>query len=86
MVEVSKSILKKIYKERPSEVKKYDFGMLMVIGGSDFYSGSPALSAMAAYKAGVDMVRIIAPRRAADIIASFSPTMAAYPLPASAQT
>lgn len=80
MIEVSKSILKEIYKERPSEVKKYDFGLLIIIGGSDFYSGSPAISAMAAYKAGVDMVRIIAPQRAADIIASFSPTMAAYPL------
>lgn len=80
MTEVSKNILKEIYKERPDQVKKYDFGLLIVIGGSDFYSGSPALSAMAAYKAGVDMVRVIAPQRAADIIASFSPTMAAYPL------
>lgn len=80
MFETSKNILKEIYKERPSEVKKYDFGLLIVIGGSDFYSGSPALSAMAAFKAGVDMVRIIAPQRAADIIASFSPTMAAFPL------
>ncbi|MDO8424687.1 MAG: NAD(P)H-hydrate dehydratase [bacterium] len=80
MIEVSKNILKEIYKERPNEVKKYDFGLLIVIGGSDFYSGSPAISAMSAYKAGVDMVRIIAPQRAADIIASFSPVMAAYPL------
>lgn len=80
MIEVSKDVLKEVYKERANEVKKYDFGLLIVIGGSDFYSGSPALSAMAAFKAGVDMVRIIAPQRAADIIASFSPTMAAYPL------
>ncbi|MCJ7787020.1 NAD(P)H-hydrate dehydratase, partial [Patescibacteria group bacterium] len=29
---------------------------------------------------GVDMVRIIAPKRAADIIASFTPDLAAYPL------
>jgi NAD(P)H-hydrate epimerase len=35
---------------------------------------------MAAFKAGVDMVRIIAPERAANIIASFSPNLAAYPL------
>jgi len=80
MIEVNKNILGSIYKERPKNSKKYDFGLLTVIGGSDFYSGSPALSAMAAFKAGVDMVRIIAPKRAADIIASFSPNLAAYPL------
>ena len=80
MIEVTKNILKEIYKERPRDSKKYDFGLLIVIGGSDFYSGSPALSAMAAFKTGVDMVRIIAPKRAADIIASFSPNLAAYPL------
>jgi len=53
---------------------------LLVIGGSEFYSGSPALSSLAAFRAGVDMVRILAPKRAADIIASFSPNLAAYPL------
>ncbi|MBI2449946.1 MAG: NAD(P)H-hydrate dehydratase [Candidatus Nealsonbacteria bacterium] len=80
MIEVSKDILKNIYKPRPEDSRKYDFGMLVVIGGSDFYSGSPALASMAAFRAGVDMVRILAPKRAADIIASFSPNLAAYPL------
>lgn len=77
---VKESILKKIYKKRPQNSKKYDFGLLIVIGGSEFYSGSPALSALAAFKSGVDMVRIIAPKRAADIIASFSPDLATFPL------
>jgi len=80
MIEVTKNILKDIYKERPKDTKKYDFGLLLVIGGSDFYSGSPALSALAAFKSGVDMVRVIAPKRSADIIASFSPNLAAYPV------
>jgi len=80
MTETNKEILKNIYKPRPQDSKKYDFGLLLVIGGSEFYSGSPALSSMAAFRAGVDMVRIIAPKRAADIIASFSPNLAAYPL------
>jgi len=80
MKEVTKEILKEIYLKRPSEAKKYDFGLLLVIGGSQFYSGSPALSALAAFRTGVDMVRIVAPKRAADIIASFSPNLAAYPL------
>ena len=80
MIEVTKTILKNIYKKRPPGVRKYDYGLLLVIGGSGFYSGSPALSALAAFKSGVDMVRIIAPKRAADIIASFTPDLAAYPL------
>lgn len=82
MVKIGRGILSSIFKKRKKDVycRKYDFGLLLVIGGSDFYSGSPALSAMAAFKTGVDMVRIIAPQRAADIIASFSPNLAAYPL------
>jgi ADP-dependent NAD(P)H-hydrate dehydratase / NAD(P)H-hydrate epimerase len=80
MRDIDELTIKEIYKERPSESKKYDFGLVLVIGGSEFYSGPPALSAMAAFKSGADMVRIIAPKRAADIIASFNPNMSAYPL------
>lgn len=80
MMEVNKNIIKKIYKPRPPNAHKYNYGLLLVIGGSEFYSGSPALSALAAFKSGIDMVQVIAPKRAADIIASFSPNLAAYPL------
>lgn len=80
MTKVSSSILKQVYQRRPRDARKYDYGLLLVIGGGEFYSGSPALSAFAAFRTGVDMVQIIAPKRAADIIASFSPNLAAYPL------
>lgn len=80
MIQVTKTILKNIYKKRPLTARKYDYGLLIVIGGSEFYSGSPALSGLAAFRTGVDMIRIIAPKRAADIIASFTPDLAAYPL------
>ncbi|MCD6500646.1 NAD(P)H-hydrate dehydratase [bacterium] len=80
MIKITKSILKKVYPPRPPEVHKYDYGLLLVIGGGEFYSGSPALAAMAAFRAGVDMVQILAPKRAADIIASFSPNLATFPL------
>jgi len=78
--ETTKDIIRKIYFSRPKNSKKYDFGFLTIIGGSDLYSGSPALSALSALRSGVDMTRIIAPKRAADIIASFSPNLVAYPL------
>ncbi|MBI4138281.1 MAG: NAD(P)H-hydrate dehydratase [Candidatus Wildermuthbacteria bacterium] len=80
MTTVTRDILKIAYPVRPPEVKKYDYGLLLVIGGSEFYSGAPALAALAGFRAGVDMVRVIAPKRSADIIASFSPMLAAYPL------
>jgi NAD(P)H-hydrate epimerase len=80
MMTVNKSILKKVYRKRDSWSKKYDFGHLLVIGGSRQYSGSPTFNALAALRAGVDLVTIVAPERAANIIASFKPDLIAYPL------
>lgn len=80
MIEVDKSILKKVYKKRDSWVHKYHFGHLLIIGGSKQYSGSPALVALAALRAGVDLVTVVAPERAANIVASVSPNLIAYPL------
>lgn len=80
MIKVSESIVRKIYKKRPINTRKYDYGFLLVIGGSELYSGSPALTAFAAYKSGVDLVQVVAPERAANIIASFSPNLISYPL------
>jgi len=77
---VKQSILKQIYKPRPEWSHKGDFGHLLVIGGSKKYSGSPAFNALAAYRSGVDLVTVAAPKRAADIIASFSPDLITYPL------
>ena len=77
---VTHRILKKIYKPRDKWVHKGNFGSLLVIGGSKRYSGSPVFNALAAYRAGVDLVTVAAPRRAADIIASFSPDLITYPL------
>jgi NAD(P)H-hydrate epimerase len=80
METVGKILIKKIYKPRENWSHKGDFGRLLVIGGSKRYSGSPAFNALAAYRSGVDLVTIAAPRRSADIIASFSPDLITYPL------
>jgi len=77
---VSKRILKKIYKKRNPWSHKYDYGHLLVVGGSKHYSGSPAFNTLAALRAGVDLVTVVAPKRAADIVASFKPDLIAYPL------
>jgi len=80
MITTDKKLIKKIYKPREKWSHKGDFGSLLVIGGSKRYSGSPAFNALAAYRSGVDLVTIAAPKRAADIIASFSPDLITYPL------
>ncbi len=72
-------ILKKTYPQREKDTKKYDGGLVLVIGGSEIYSGSPALCAMAALRGGADIVQIASVKRAADIIASFSPSFITFP-------
>ena len=82
MEKVKNKIINEIYPRLGREVEshKYDYGLLLAIGGGEFYTGSPALAGLAGFRAGADMVQILAPERAANIIASFSPILAAYPL------
>jgi len=77
---VTRKIIKKIYGPREKWSYKGNFGKLLVIGGSEKYSGSPAFCALSAYRSGADLVTVAAPRRAADIIASFSPDLITHPL------
>ena len=62
-------------KPRLPDSHKGDFGSLLVVGGSEIYSGAPALTAMGAYAVGVDLVYVAAPETAASIIAGFSPSL-----------
>jgi hydroxyethylthiazole kinase-like uncharacterized protein yjeF len=77
---VSKSILNQVYKKRKPWSRKYDFGHLLVVGGSKLYSGSPAFNALAALRAGVDLVTIVAPEKTAYVIRSFKPDLIAFPI------
>jgi hydroxyethylthiazole kinase-like uncharacterized protein yjeF len=62
-------------KHRLSEAHKGTFGKLLVIGGSDVFSGAPALVAMAALRTGVDLATIAAPEKTAYAISSMSPAL-----------
>ena len=70
---LNEKIIKTIYKKRDNWSHKGNFGKVLIIGGSDEYTGSPAIVALSAMRAGADLTKIIAPRRAADICAGFSP-------------
>jgi NAD(P)H-hydrate epimerase len=80
MMIVSESILKLVYKKRKPWSRKYDFGNILIIGGSKLYPTTPILSGLAAYRAGVDWVTIAAPEEACKIIASYSPNLMVHPL------
>jgi NAD(P)H-hydrate epimerase len=77
---VSRSCIRNLFPKRKKWSHKGDFGKLLIIGGGNKYSGSPALAALAAYRTGVDLVTVAAPGRAANIIASFSPDIITHPL------
>ncbi len=64
-----------VTKTRPLTAHKGDFGRLLVIGGSEVFSGAPTLVSMAALRAGVDIVYVAAPEKTAHDIASLSPDL-----------
>lgn len=72
-------IIRRIYSRRASWSHKGDFGKLLIVGGSEEYTGSPALVALSALRSGCDFVKIFAPIRAADACSNFSPEIIAVP-------
>ena len=63
------------FKNRNSSSHKGNNGRLLVIGGSQDYSGAPAIAGMAAIGAGVDLVYVVSPEKSAQAIKSTSPDL-----------
>ena len=64
--------VEKVTKQRCPTAHKGDSGRVLVIGGSAIFSGAPALVALAAYRAGVDLAYVAAPTVTAQAISSMS--------------
>ncbi|MCK4438035.1 NAD(P)H-hydrate dehydratase, partial [Candidatus Bathyarchaeota archaeon] len=64
-----------VHPKRGADSHKGMHGSLLVVGGSETYSGAPALTAMAAYAAGCDLVYVAVPETAAQAVAGFSPSL-----------
>jgi ADP-dependent NAD(P)H-hydrate dehydratase / NAD(P)H-hydrate epimerase len=62
-------------KPRASSAHKGDFGRVLFVGGSEVFSGAPALMSMAALRVGVDIAYTVAPEKTAHDIASMSPDL-----------
>ncbi len=68
-------------KARRRDSHKGDFGRILIIGGSEKYSGAPALAALAALRCGADIAVVVAPEKVSGIIRSFSPSIIVYEYP-----
>jgi hydroxyethylthiazole kinase-like uncharacterized protein yjeF len=64
-----------VTKARRSSAHKGDFGRLLVIGGSEVFSGAPTLVSLAALRTGVDIAYLAAPAKTARAISSMSPDL-----------
>jgi hydroxyethylthiazole kinase-like uncharacterized protein yjeF len=62
-------------KPRAASAHKGDFGRLLVVGGSEVFSGAPALVSLAALRTGVDIVYLAAPAKTAYALSSVSPDL-----------
>ncbi len=71
--------LSQFYRKRGKNVRKGDFGRVIIAGGSDRYSGCLGLNALAALRSGADLAIVVAPKRAADIVAGYSPDLITIP-------
>ncbi|TXT55933.1 MAG: Bifunctional NAD(P)H-hydrate repair enzyme Nnr [Candidatus Thorarchaeota archaeon] len=60
---------------RKATSHKGDFGRILVIGGSDVYSGAPTLTGLAALRTGADLVSVLAPEPVASTIRNYSPNL-----------
>lgn len=64
-----------VKKPRAGSAHKGDFGRLLVIGGSEVFSGASALVSLAALRTGVDIVYLAAPAKTAYALSSVSPNL-----------
>jgi len=60
--------------------RKGDFGKILIVGGSNVYSGAPALAGMAALRSGADLVSILAPEPVVQAIRSYNPNLMVHTL------
>lgn len=79
--ETSEETIWKAVKPRRVDSRKGENGIVAVVGGSRFYHGAPCLSALAAYRAGVDLVYLAVPRSISVPVRAISPSFIVLPLP-----
>jgi NAD(P)H-hydrate epimerase len=67
--------VKSAIKKRDPYSHKGDFGKVLVIGGSGYYSGAPTFVALSAFRTGVDLVIVTTPSKIASVVRGYSPDL-----------
>ncbi len=73
--------VRSVIKQRDPYSHKGDYGKVLVIGGSKYYSGAPALAALSSLRTGVDLVIVTPPSKIAQVIRGYSPDLIVRELP-----
>lgn len=77
---VLKNPLVKSVFARASDSHKYDYGRVLVIGGSKSMAGAPVLAGRAALRAGAGVVELCVPDCVAAVVAAFDPCLIVHGL------
>jgi len=72
--------VRRVVRPRRVNSSKRDFGSLLVVGGSEIYSGAPALVGMAALRTGAGIVVVAAPASVSSTIRTYSPNLIVHPI------
>lgn len=67
--------------QRPLGSHKYEFGRVLVVGGSRPMAGAPSLAGMAALRGGAGVVEVGVPMSIAPVVAGFNPALIVHGLP-----
>ncbi|MEM2929219.1 MAG: NAD(P)H-hydrate dehydratase [Nitrososphaerota archaeon] len=73
--------VRRVIKPRKTYSHKGNYGYVLIIGGSEIFSGAPALAALSSLRTGAGLVYISAPISVANSIRQFSPDIIVYPFP-----
>ncbi|MCH7902732.1 NAD(P)H-hydrate dehydratase, partial [archaeon] len=75
---IKETELKKLFKKRKSNSHKGENGKVLVIAGSDEFSGAPvlvAMSALACMRTGVDLCHVLTPEKTGFVVNTYSPDL-----------
>lgn len=79
MTDEIKEVALRVYAKRDLWAHKGDFGYVLIVAGSQKYSGSPVFNAMGALRAGADLAVLCGHPRAMDIAAGYAPDIITEP-------
>ena len=84
MASLKKKLISKkdlVVAKRNKTARKGQAGKVLVVAGSEEYVGAATLACLGAYRAGVDLVKLVAPSRVAWAANTYSPSIISEKLP-----